>query len=215
MNLKCSATAVLSYPSILFLAGGLTFLEIGWALMWQLAAFGVAISKGVEVVVIEGTSFLLSECRDTAATAAAESGARCACARTTAEGVLSLNTPGVCTNIAGFTTQISPLILFFLLISFFWGSLVVKNLLFCSASGMVADWWYSGENKGVVGKSFKRSATSSFGSICFGSLILAVLKSMREMLRQGRREGQQQNAATCVLECLMGIIERMMEIFNR
>jgi len=80
---------------------------------------------------------------------------------------------------------------------------------------MVADWWYDGENKGVVGKSFKRSATSSFGSICFGSLILAVLKAMREMLRNGRREGQQQNAVTCVVECLMSIIERMMEIFNR
>ena len=127
MNLKCSATAVLHDPSILFLAGGLTFVQIGWALMWQLAAFGVAINKGAKVIVIEGTSFLLSECRDIPATGAVGSVARCACARTTAEGPLALATPGVCEDMGMFTTQISPVILFFLLISFFWGSLVSRE----------------------------------------------------------------------------------------
>lgn len=215
MNLKCSATAVLKYPSILFLAGLLTFVQVGWSLMWQLAAFGVAISKGAEVVVIEGTSFFLSECRDVPATAAAGATASCVCARSTTQGLLELTTAGVCTDLSVFTTTISPIILFLLFISLFWGSLVVKNVVFCSASGMVADWWYNGENTGVVGKSFSRSMTTSFGSICFGSLILAVLRAMRQMLNQGRRQGQQQNACTCIVQCLMAIIERLMQIFNR
>jgi hypothetical protein len=80
---------------------------------------------------------------------------------------------------------------------------------------MVADWWYSGQNKGVVSKSFFRASSTSFGSICFGSLILAVLRALRQMLQAGRRQGQRENALTCVVNCLMAIIERLMQIFNR
>ena len=206
-NLKCSATAAMQYPSIFVLAFFLTLVQIAWALCWQLATYGVAISKGAEVVVIEGTTFLMSEC-STVAT-------NCDCSTETVNGLVSLTTPGTCADVGVFSTSISPLILFGLLISFFWGSLVFKNLLFCSAAGVLADWWYAGNNKSVVSKSFVRSATTSFGSICFGSLILAVIKALREMVKQGRREGQRENAATCILNCILSILDRMMEIFNR
>lgn len=196
MNLKCSATAVLQYPSVLLLAGLLMVVQMAWALCWQLAAYGVAISKGAEVIVIEGTTFLATECQTAETT--------CACFRDTLGGTLT--TPGTCEDLAVFSTSVSPVILFLLLISFFWGSLVVKNVLFCSAAGVVADWWYSGQNKSVVSKSFCRATTTSFGSICFGSLILAVLKALKEMLKQGRRDGQRENAAACVLKCILGTL---------
>lgn len=50
--------------------------------------------------------------------------------------------------------------------------------------------------------------TTSFGSVCFGSLLVAILQAIRAMLRsQGRGGG----CAACLLMC----IERIMRYFNK
>lgn len=67
---------------------------------------------------------------------------------------------------------------------------------------------------------FKRSMTTSFGSICFGSLIVAFIQFLRRICSVA-----QQNAAEdgnigmvilfCILRCLIGIIEWLVEFFNK
>lgn len=71
--------------------------------------------------------------------------------------------------------------LFFLLISVYWGQQVLQNILTCSTAGVVATWWYQPQAKSVTFGAVYRSMTTSFGSICFGSLIVAVLQALRSV----------------------------------
>jgi hypothetical protein len=74
--------------------------------------------------------------------------------------------------------------LFFLLISVYWGQQVLQNILTCSTAGVVATWWYQPQAKSVTFGAFYRSMTTSFGSICFGSLLVAILQAMRSVRSQ-------------------------------
>lgn len=110
------------------------------------------------------------------------------------------------------------LIYFGMLVSFYWGSTVIQNVVHCITCGAVASWWFQA-NPGphVVSGSFKRAMTTSFGSICFGSLLVAILKAIRQMIREAINEAQKKGNAFALqcLNCILGIIEQLMEIFNR
>lgn len=63
-NLKCAASAVLQHKSLLCLAGAMALVQIGWVMLWQLAALGVVFTKGEQVVVIAGVTYGITDCRD-------------------------------------------------------------------------------------------------------------------------------------------------------
>ncbi|GMF19163.1 unnamed protein product [Phytophthora fragariaefolia] len=98
---------------------------------------------------------------------------------------------------------------FFLLLSFYWGLQVFKNVAHTTVAGTVATFWYNAESSGATGASLKRSTTTSFGSICFGSLIVAFLQALRA---SGRQDG---SALACFAECILGCLQSLMEYFNR
>lgn len=101
---------------------------------------------------------------------------------------------------------------FFLLLSFYWGLQVFKNVAHTTVAGTVATFWYQTESSGATGASLKRSTTSSFGSICFGSLIVAFLQALRALAESSRQDG---NALACFAECILGCLQSLMEYFNR
>lgn len=64
-----------------------------------------------------------------------------------------------------------------------------------------------------VRDSFVRAITYSFGSICFGSLIVAIIQAAKEMVRQMRENGD--GMLMCCAEFLLGCIEWLVEYFNK
>lgn len=58
-----------------------------------------------------------------------------------------------------------------------------------------------------------RSLTTSFGSICFGSLIVAIIQAVKEMVRSMRENGD--SFIICCAECLLGCLESLVEYFNK
>jgi hypothetical protein len=60
--------------------------------------------------------------------------------------------------------------------------------------------------------SAKRALTTSFGSICYGSLIVAILKTIRYLLRQAAQEN---SAMAAFANCILGCIEGLVEFFNQ
>ena len=75
---------------------------------------------------------------------------------------------------------------------------------------MAATWYFnSGQLDNPSRKAFKRTMTTSFGSVAFGSLIVAILQAMRAMLRQSR------SRLACIADCLLGCIESLMRWFNK
>jgi hypothetical protein len=83
----------------------------------------------------------------------------------------------------------------------------------------VATWWFTPEEEyeaeHVTMPAVKRSCTSSFGSICEGSLIVAIIETLRQMAEQARRDnGNRDLAATCAA-CLLGCLSDMAQYFNK
>jgi hypothetical protein len=89
---------------------------------------------------------------------------------------------------------------------------VVKNALNVVVAGSVASWWFNTGSSNVVGGALKRAFTTSFGSICMGSLIVAVLRALEQMAREARRRG---DSAACIAECILSCLTDMMEYFNK
>ncbi|KAH3900307.1 Pns1p SCDLUD_003279 [Saccharomycodes ludwigii] len=98
------------------------------------------------------------------------------------------NNPGC--NAGGGSCSNSKLI-GMLFITFFCGfyiSEVIKNVLHSTISGIYGCWYYmaksdQGPPKWPAWGSFKRSITYSFGSICFGSLIVSIIETFRAILQ--------------------------------
>ncbi|RHY11007.1 hypothetical protein DYB25_004772 [Aphanomyces astaci] len=115
---------------------------------------------------------------------------------------------------AGFNVTI-----FFLLVSVYWGQQVIQNVMTCTVAGTVATWWYNARTESAVAGSLYRSLTSSFGSICFGSLIVAVLQALRTIVRTIKNKAAEDDnvalaCVACLAECILNCIESLVEYFN-
>lgn len=114
--------------------------------------------------------------------------------------------------------EISSIIIFLFLVSYYWTMQVISNVVNVTTSGTVGTWWMvpqeaNGCCSRAVQDSYFRSMTTSFGSICLGSLIVAILQAIKETLHQAR--DQYDSALACCAECLVGCIESIMEYFNK
>lgn len=92
--------------------------------------------------------------------------------------------------------------------SLFWFSEVAKNVVHVTICGVSASWYYllgtpNMPSSPTLG-SFKRAMTTSFGSICYGSLLVAIIKLLKAL-------ASKKNA---FLRCILSIVERLMKYFN-
>merc|ERR1711988_2022292 len=77
--------------------------------------------------------------------------------------------------------QISYGAYFGLLVAFYWGLQVTKNISHTVTVGAVGSWWFRPDDGNAVGGSLHRACTTSLGSICFGSLLVAVLRALEQL----------------------------------
>jgi hypothetical protein len=119
-------------------------------------------------------------------------------------------------------TQISGLgwaVFTFLLLSLFWTSQVMQNVLHTTLAGTVGTWWFSPHEASsccsvALTDSWMRSMTYSFGSICLGSLIVAILEVIKTYVRSAARQNRN-GIMRCIAQCLLVWIERLAEYFNK
>jgi hypothetical protein len=81
---------------------------------------------------------------------------------------------------------------FLLFLSFFFTHQVIQNCTHVTVSGTVGSWWFSPQDSGccsggVMG-SVIRTLTTSFGSVCFGSLLVAILQALKAVASAARSE---------------------------
>ncbi|CAG8482261.1 20974_t:CDS:10 [Dentiscutata erythropus] len=112
-------------------------------------------------------------------------------------------------------------IVIFLLFTYYWVSQVIQTFIHVTTSGVFASYYFlEGTPQGVPPSptlnSAKRAATTSFGSICFGSLLVAILQVIRQLLRslaQGTDNPLGAFFAACAA-ALVGYIDSLLEYFN-
>jgi len=109
---------------------------------------------------------------------------------------------------------------FLLFLSLYWSQQVFSNVVHTSVAGTIGTWWFVPEEassccSSAVTSSVCRASTYSFGSICFGSLLVAIIKALRATANQARN-GEDANAIlVCVVDCLLACIQGMVEYFNK
>jgi hypothetical protein len=92
-------------------------------------------------------------------------------------------------------------------------------MIHVTVSGVVGTWWFDpADAHGLCSKaifdSFVRSATFSFGSICFGSLLVAGVQVLRHLVESARAHGTD-GIAMCIFDCLLEYVERLVVYFNK
>ena len=79
----------------------------------------------------------------------------------------------------------------YLLFTFYWTQQVIKNVAHVTNCGVFATWYFMGGSTNAIPANptvgaFKRACTTSFGSICFGSMLVAILQTLRAIVRSLR-----------------------------
>lgn len=112
-------------------------------------------------------------------------------------------------------------LMLFALFSYYWVSQVIKSVVHVTNSGVFAAYYFlEGSPQGVPSSpalgSLKRATTTSFGSVCFGSLIIAVLRTAKAIVRGIASDTDNSCAVFCAmcLVCLLDWIESLVQYFN-
>lgn len=103
----------------------------------------------------------------------------------------------------------------YLAFSFFWTTQVLTNVVHVIVSGVFATFYFVvGPSQAVSNPtlaSARRALTYSFGSIAFGSLVVAAIQTLRFVLNLFRDDNC--FVGSCI-DCLLGIIEGLAQYFN-
>ena len=114
-------------------------------------------------------------------------------------------------------------------LSLLWTQSVLENVLRTTTAGVVGSWWFPlGEDMppgNDVRDSLYRSLTYSFGSICLGSLLVAMVQLLEQITRAARRRqeaygsrrggsGGGGDIMLCLLECVLNVAGRVLDYFN-
>jgi hypothetical protein len=115
-------------------------------------------------------------------------------------------------------------LLVFVTFAGYWITEVIKNIIHVTISGVYGSWYFcsqkpGGVPKGATSGAFKRAMTYSFGSISFGSLLVAIVQLLRQAcsiakqneLAQGNILG---TILFCILGCLISLLEWAITFFN-
>ena len=109
-------------------------------------------------------------------------------------------------------------IVFLFLVSYYWTHQVIQNTVHVTVAGVIGTWWFVPDEASsccspALKDSFVRATTYSFGSICFGSLLVALVQALRT-LQHMLRENDDFNFLVCIIDCILACIESIIEYLN-
>ncbi len=106
----------------------------------------------------------------------------------------------------------------------FWTQQVFKNLIHTTVAGLVGTWYFSFDEansfcSSALRMSLFRSLTYSFGSICYGSLLVAVLQTLDWIVQSLRSERDRNgnvgvSLLLCCLDCILSLLQGIIKYFN-
>ena len=107
----------------------------------------------------------------------------------------------------------------------YWISEWIKNTIHTTIAGLYGSWYFcsgkpGGMPRGSTRGAFKRATTYSFGSIAFGSLIVAIINMLRQACSIAQRQSAQGgniigSIMFCCLGCIIGLLDWAVTFLNR
>lgn len=110
-------------------------------------------------------------------------------------------------------------VVFLLFVSYYWVHEVLQNVMQVTTAGVIGTWWFVTEEANsfcskAVGDSFFRATTYSFGSICLGSFLVALVKALRS-LEYYTRDNDDFQFLSCIIQCLLSCLQAIIEEINK
>lgn len=107
-------------------------------------------------------------------------------------------------------------VLLLLLLSLYWTVHVVKNVVHVAVAGTVGSWYFLAprSNTDPTVRSLKRALTTSFGSICLGSLVVSIVRALRLGASAASRRAAPGPLRSCLL-CALGFLDVLVRFFNQ
>ena len=110
-------------------------------------------------------------------------------------------------------------LVFWLLLSFYWTAHVVKNVVHVTVAGTVGSWYFlapqpHGRGADPTRRALVRALTTSFGSICLGSLVVSAIRALRLGASAASRRASPGPLRSCLL-CLLGFLDVVVRFFNQ
>ncbi|KAM9980761.1 hypothetical protein ACTFIY_003087 [Dictyostelium cf. discoideum] len=120
-----------------------------------------------------------------------------------------------------YTGAIQTCINVYMVFTLYWVFHVIKNTLHTTVSGLLATWYFCSGPNGVgmphnptLG-SARRALTTSFGSICFGSLIISLIETLRylsQMMINNRNVVVK--IIGYIFNCILSMLSSIVQFFN-
>ena len=103
---------------------------------------------------------------------------------------------------------------------------ILQNTIQVTVAGVMGTWCFDKDDAAsccspAVISSLYRSLTYSFGSICFGSLVQAIVTALRVIVENARNSRNNQTnqdcgaLLICILDCILSCLEDIVEYFNQ
>jgi len=117
-----------------------------------------------------------------------------------------------------FTSQMrnQAAVLVVLTLSFVWTTQLLRAVVHATVAGTVASWYFLSPNvpRDPTSRSLRRSLTTSFGSLCFGSLVAASLKTARALARAVSTRGSDRFGIRSCALCCLGFLDVLTRFCN-
>ena len=104
----------------------------------------------------------------------------------------------------------------------YWITEWLKNTIHTIISGVYGSWFFAPRNppKGATRGAARRALTYSFGSISFGSLLVAIINMLRQLCSIAQQSSANSgnfatDCAFCILQCFLGILDWAVQFINR
>lgn len=93
-------------------------------------------------------------------------------------------------------------------------------MIHVTVSGVIGTWWFAPQEaqsafSPAIVDSFSRATSYSFGSICFGSLLVAMIQTLEQIVHTVRQQNQRNSIILCIVECILHFLQRIGQYFNK
>lgn len=130
--------------------------------------------------------------------------------------------PACSTGAGGCSSATVIGLLVFITFAMYWISEWLKNTIHTTISGVYGSWYFCSRNppRGATRGALRRSLTYSFGSISLGSLIVAIINFLRQLVSVAQQQSAQQGdifgtILFCVLGCIISLLDWAVQFINR
>jgi hypothetical protein len=111
------------------------------------------------------------------------------------------------------TRAMSDLLFFLFLVSLYWTLNVIKYIVHVTIAGVAATWYYFSDPRSPTWYALKRATTTSLGSICLGSFIIAIISALRTLVESAKKN--EHDFVRVIVLCILKCLESLMQFFNK